>query len=305
MQEVRGSVQSAEDIMDDTPLPDDLGDRPLFTSRRRWRRSRARVGRDVAYVLLLLAAIAAGWWWRHGHEIRDEAQTGPAPATAGNPASAPASAAPPGGEVPDLPTVERSDAFVRPLVAGLSARPELGRWLVTDDLVHRFVLSVVDVANGQSPASQLAFLKPKRDFRAREAEGSLVMDTATYHRYDALTLTVVSLDIRGTAELYQRLSPLLEKDFGELGLPDQTFQGTLARAFGQLLAVRYPQRPPELTRRVVSYEYASPQLRSLSPVAKHMLRLGPDNGRQVQAKLEELADAMGIVPVPPPTPGKG
>jgi hypothetical protein len=45
---------------------------------------------------------------------------------------------------------------------------------------------------------------------------------------------------------------------------------------------------------VVTHAYADPWLEDLSPAQKQLLRMGPSNQRRVQAKLRELAVAMGM-----------
>jgi len=204
-------------------------------------------------------------------------------------------------EVPplDLPELDASDELVRRLVSGLSARPQLASWVVTDDLVRRFVISVVNVAQGASPASHMPLLAPADSFRVVTSDGGILADSTSYHRYDLLAETLVSLDTRGTARLYRQLLPLMQEAYGELGITDQSFQQTLAQAFGRLLAVQVPEGPVELTPTGAVYGFSDPQLEAMTPAEKQMLRLGPANARRVQAKLRELANAMGVTPVAP------
>jgi hypothetical protein len=283
-------------MTDSYRTPGEAPRQPLFTSRRRRRRLlRSRRAKIIGLVVFAAVAGGGGWLW---HRSR----THPAPPEAGVAAGDTASPASPrttAGAPLDLPSLDASDAFVRKLVSELSSRPELASWLVSDKLVHRFVVSVVDVADGKSPEDQLGFLTPRQPFQPRKSADGLVMDPASYRRYDALTATLVSLDDAGVARLYKELSPLTEEAYQDLGLHGGTFESVLARAFGRLLAVSFPNEPPALLHNSVPYSFESPALEDLSPAAKHLLRFGPTNGREVQAKLRELADAMGIVPQPP------
>jgi hypothetical protein len=52
--------------------------------------------------------------------------------------------------------------------------------------------------------------------------------------------------------------------------------------------------PVELKEKIVSYQFADPGLEGLRPAQKHFLRMGPGNVRKVQAKLRQLAQALGI-----------
>jgi Protein of unknown function (DUF3014) len=283
--------------MDDTtpqPLEEETG--PIYTSRRRQRRLIRDRRLKLFGLLVVVVAVGIGaWLWRRS-------RTGPAVAAPlADTLVGPAAAAPaPPPTNPTLPPLDSSDVFVRGVVSGLSSHPQLASWLATDKLIHRFVVTVVAVANGGSPEEQVGFLKPRQPFETRTSGNTLVEDTADYHRYDAMTLTLVSLDSAGVGKLYRELSPLMEDAYHELGLKaGTTFQESLARAFGRLLAVRFPDEPPALVQKGPTYDYASPQLASLSAAAKHLLRLGPTNGREVQDKLRQLAGAMGIAPVAP------
>ena len=51
---------------------------------------------------------------------------------------------------------------------------------------------------------------------------------------------------------------------------------------------------PELLAGIRSYHFADPALEELSPAQKTLLRMGPGNARLVQAKLRELAPALGL-----------
>jgi hypothetical protein len=105
---------------------------------------------------------------------------------------------------------------------------------------------------------------------------------------------VASLDAERCAALYRRAKPLLEEAFRALGPGDERFDDRLARGVRVLLATPVPTGDEELVRPKVFYEYADPELESLGPAQKHLLRMGPGNVRRIQAKLRELASALGI-----------
>lgn len=269
--------------------PEGSSGRPVFRSLRRRRRPTGPPYRLIGGLVLLALVAGGAWYW-----LRSRSQEPVEPAV-------PEAAAPEGSmglseEPPplDLPALDASDAMVRELVAQLSARPRLAEWLVTDELVRRFVTSVVNIAAGGSPAEHLAFMDPEAPFEVRESDGRLLVDPASYARYDPLVQTFLSIDTGDAARLYRQLHPLFEEAYAELGLTDRTFDETLADAMGYLVAVDVPDPPVEVEPLEAVYAYADPSLEALTPAEKHLLRLGPDNARRVQAKLVELADALGL-----------
>ena len=50
----------------------------------------------------------------------------------------------------------------------------------------------------------------------------------------------------------------------------------------------------KLKEEVVTYKMLDPRLERLSPAQKHLLRMGPDNVKAIQAKLEAMAQALGF-----------
>jgi hypothetical protein len=266
---------------------------PLIRLGRRRRRSRSAL--VPALVILTLGVVGAGITW---YVMRsDPALDGlPPDRAAADSGGARDSLGPLDAPPLELPTLSASDAFVRDLATGLSSHPRLAAWLVTDDLVQRFVASVVSLAEGMSPVEHLEFLAPTGTFVVRDAEGRIVVDPATYQRYDLLAETFVSLDTEGSARLYRQLHPLFEEAYRELGFTEPSFDETMARAVGNLLAVQVPDAPPVVTPSGAAYAYEDPVLEERTAAQKHLLRMGPRNARRVQAKLRALADRVGIVP---------
>lgn len=250
----------------------------------------------IALGLVILAAGVGKYWLKEQAAVEPEPQ--PLVAGSATDPAAPVADTAVEEEIPplDLPALEASDVVVRELVSGLSAHPQLAKWLVSDTLVRRFVAGVVSVAEGSSPARHVRFMEPSQRFRVVQSDGRMFVDPASYRRYDTLAETFVSLDTRGTARLYRQLLPLFDDAYREMGIPDASFSDALARAMGNLLRARVPDQSPELVQGVLVYEFADADLEARTPAEKHMLRLGPTNARRVQAKLRELAAALGIEP---------
>jgi hypothetical protein len=189
-------------------------------------------------------------------------------------------------------TLATSDAVVRELVSQLSARPELAVWMVNDDLVRRFVASVNNIADGTSPRQHGEFLRPEQKFEAKQGPTGLVIDPASYQRYDSVAQVFASLDTQGMVVLYRELRPLIDDAYAEIAQPGSRFDDRLERAIDELLAVPVVEGDIRLTEKVVTYTYADPSLEGLSPAQRQLLRMGPDNVRTIQAKLREFRSAL-------------
>ena len=110
------------------------------------------------WIVLGAAAIVVGagltWWWLS----RAQPNTVPPAATAATEAAVPRNR--PKSQNWDLPSLDDSDGFLRPLVAALSQRPELARLLATQSLIRNATLATVQIGDGKTPATPFAVLRP-------------------------------------------------------------------------------------------------------------------------------------------------
>jgi hypothetical protein len=197
-------------------------------------------------------------------------------------------------EVAPLPELGESDPLIRELAADASPRPELRDWLVTSDLVRRFVAGVAGVANGESPREQLLFMAPEEPFRVVQEDGRVVADPGSHARYDAAADVFASLHVSTAVRAYRRLEPLFEEAFADLGIPDQSFEETLGLAIRELLRAPRIEGAAELRRVGSFYEYPDVDLEGFSAAQLHLLRMGPSNALRIQEKLREIQAELGL-----------
>ena len=264
--------------------------RPILTSRRNRRRSASPPMGLMVFLVIVAAGIGAGWLWQRSRREADPV-----------PPSATDFSAPDREEPFVLPPLGASDAAVRALAAAVSSHPRLAGWLVTDDLVRRFVEAVVDISRGSSPVPALEVLIPDDLFSVQTSGDRLVMPPRSQDRYDVLGEVFAGLDAEKAAQTYRQLLPLFKEAYRELGVPDGEFEEVLARAIGNLLAVDVPEGPLEVREAVDRYVYVDPRFESLTPAQKHMLRLGPENARRVQEKLREISERLDLPVVHSPS----
>lgn len=216
------------------------------------------------------------------------------------PPTAPPPAPPPQPEEAlDLPPLDESDSFIRELAAALAGRPGWIAWLATDNLIRTFVVVVDNVAEGNNPARHLPFMKTAQRFEAEEADGGLRIAETSFRRYDGLTAIVAALDAGGSAELYAQLLPLMEEAYADLGAPpDVSFHDTFQRAVVRVLETPVVEGRPAVAPRGAFFAYTDPALEDLSPAAKQLMGVGPENLRTIQAKVREIAGAIGLTDLP-------
>ncbi len=260
----------------------------LFSSRRSRRRSGTPPVWAFGLVILVALLVGAGWLWFRGREAPE-----PPP-----PAPAPVDPAAPALEVEEepfvVPPLGASDLAVRQLLMRISSHPQLAAWLVTDELIRRFVEAVVDISRGSSPVPALEVLIPEEPFTVQRSDGRLLMHPRSHRRYDLLGEFFASVDTERAVRVYGQLLPLFQEAYLELGMPDEPFEEVLARATHNLLAVQVPEGPFEVREVNGRYLFTDERIESRTPAQKHMYRLGAENAQRVQSKLWEISDALGL-----------
>ena len=235
---------------------------------------------------ILLALVAAVAYFIYGRQPLPPEQN-VEPRAARTPAPPPPPSEP-------LPSLDASDALIRQLVKALSSNPQLASWLATRDLVRTFVSMVDKIAIGASPARNAPFARPTEPFRVAGSGQSVRPDPASYARYDTLANVIDSVDAEGAAKVYARIKPLCEEAYRDLGYPDGDFDKKMSLAIARLLDTPVPTGPVELRASSVAYQFADPDLESLSSPQKQLLRMGPRNMKLVQEKLRQFVKAAGL-----------
>ena len=288
-------------------------------------RESSRWGLVVVVLVLLVGAGGAWWWWQAQGPVAPPA---PLPAVASAPpveaappalpASEPASgplnpievvASPEGA----LPGLAGSDDHVARALSELLGSRDVAALLQMDGLVRRVVATVDNLGREHAPA-RLWPVNPTPERFAVEEEGTVqTIASGNAARYGAMVRWIESVDMERAVALYARLYPLFQQAYEELGYPGRYFNDRLVAVIDHLLQAPEPASPVAVrltevkgdvpsTRPWVRYEFADPQLQSLSSGQKIMVRVGLENERRLKVRLKVLHGlvAKGAVAQPKP-----
>lgn len=266
--------------------------------------------RKLTLSLVVAAALAAGaalWFVQHSSP----------------PAAPPVAAAPPAPAEPPRTAASESHYPVESAAAaplgreGIAAALEqvLGRatvssFFVTDDLPRRFAATVDNLGRSHAPALLWPVTPTAGRFTVQDSGAATVIADANAARYAPFVRMVEAVDLGRAVELYRRMYPLLQNAYQELGYPKGYFNDRVVKVIDLLLATPQPEGPLQVhllevkgsvasTRPWVRYEFADPQLESLSAGQKILLRVGPDHERRLKAKLTQLRTALTQAPARP------
>jgi hypothetical protein len=184
------------------------------------------------------------------------------------------------------------------MVRALSQHPIVSALLTSDQLIRIFAVSVMNIAQGDTPSRHLFTIKPQDSFQVQQRNRTTVIDPRSYARFNPHAAAVDGLDAGGAARLYETLKPRIQEAYRELAGKDADFDRALERAIRHLLETPVIDEAITVEQATVGYTYADPRLESLSRAQQQLLRMGPANVRVVQEKLRAIAGALGIEDLP-------
>lgn len=265
-----------------------------------------RQGKSAAYVwwiFFLVLALAGGgaayYFWHQRDFMRgwspfasSEPAGEPAPTPAAADAAEPAPAAPPDTAAAEpaqpLPSLENSDGLMREKVSGLVGRKAFDAMVYPSQLVRRIVATVDNLPRETAPRRVMPLEPVPGAFGVSSAGEELTLAAANSSRYTPYIRVFQTLDSRALARGYADSYPLFQRAYAELGFPNARFHDRLLEAIDDLIEAPEPAGPVKLIRPKVFYQFADPELESLSAGRKIMLRMGAENAAKVKAKLREI-----------------
>jgi hypothetical protein len=239
---------------------------------------------------LLVLFIAGGAWWM---SRRAQAPVNASPRAVASTEAAIDKPVAPEPPPPPLPPLTEMDAFLRPLLAALSSRPELARWLATDDLVRQLAMAIDQAAVGGSPARDFKVVAPQGPFTTSGRAAQRTIDPASYRRYDGLVATVTSIDASAVARVYRTIRPRLNEAYRGLGHPEGDVNRAIQNALDILLdtpVLQAPARVQAIDAR--GWTYVDPDLEELTPSQKQLLRMGPAHSEAMLTWLRALRNEI-------------
>jgi hypothetical protein len=244
--------------------------------------------KPIAIIAVALVACLAGgaWWMSRTSKPAQNATPGAVTAT-----EAPIDKPPP--PPVNLPPIDQMDGFLRPLLSALSSRPELAKWLATDDLVRQLAMAIDQAAGGASPARDFKVIAPDSPFVPGGRGTRRTIDPASYRRYDGLVQTVTSIDASNVARIYKTIRPRLNEAYRSMGNQTSDVDLALAKALDILLDTPVVKDPIALVEGDgAGWAFADDNLEMLLPTQKQLLRMGPANVDRLLVWLRALQAAL-------------
>jgi hypothetical protein len=263
----------------------------------------------IAGAALVLTALGLGglYMWQYRMRPVQVAEAPPPPASAAAPALAasepairhPLEAAPAASAAAPAPG-DTAPQWSALLIDTFGKSPVL-RFLQTDDFSRRLVVTIDNLGRGHAaPALWPVQTTPGR-FSVSGGDGELRnINPTNAGRYTPLVQWIASVDAKTAATLYVRMYPQLQRAYEEAGYPGRYLNDRVVDVIDHLLATPDPAPGAPLvqltevkgsvpsTQPWLRYEFADPQLQSLSSGQRILLRVGPQHRQVLKTKLAEL-----------------
>lgn len=193
---------------------------------------------------------------------------------------------------PSLPNLDASDPLVRDLLLDNKSSQGLSEWLTLDDLIRRSASFMDGLARGSISEKILPLGSPEGRFTTHRQDNVIWLNAGNYERYENVLNIILSIDMKYMAQFFHKVRPLLETAFAELGYRPRQMDGIILQTIDNILTTPVIVEPLKLTRDSVAYKFADPELESLMPLQKQLLRTGPENTRRIQQQAKALREAL-------------
>jgi len=196
-------------------------------------------------------------------------------------------------ELVPLPPLDDSDAYFL-LEIGTTLGPVVESLLVREAVVDRLVTTIDNLPRKHVSEKIRPVGRLPQTFQPDTFDDVITLGPANFSRYDDLVAQIAGADIDAIADLYQRFYPLFQQSYKRLGYPDAYFNDRLVDVIDHLLETPTPNEPIGLVRPNVLYEFADPDLESLSSGQKLLVRMGPANADMVKGALREFRSRLVV-----------
>ena len=260
----------------------------MWTGENLEESARRKVAWLIGVVVVLIVAGGGWYWYRSQHApAPPPAAARPGPAAAA-PSSEPQIAHPIPTEAANnaaLPALNDSDQLAHDSLAGVLGKGQLEQFLVPQSIVRHIVVTVDNLPR-KKMAIDLRPLKPTPGQTVVTTQGEVTtLSEANFARYAPLMRMVQGADVKSMAVVYERLYPLFQQAYEDLGYPGKYFNDRLVEVIDHLLQTPEAQTAAPLVQPKVFYEYADPDLEGRSAGQKLLMRMGPADERIIKDKL--------------------
>ncbi|WP_428242256.1 DUF3014 domain-containing protein [Gynuella sp.] len=171
----------------------------------------------------------------------------------------------------------------------------ISQWVLTDNLVSRFVTVINGIADHDIVYRQMVVPTPRSNFIAKETSAGLAISENNYARYVTYIDMIASLKTSTLVATYKVYLPRFEEEFSLLGYGNITFASRTRQALQVLLdtnpieQTNYYLKPQDAYGR---YEFLDEGNEAQDPIQKLYVRMGKANEMRLKRKVADILTAL-------------
>lgn len=185
-----------------------------------------------------------------------------------------------------IPTLDESDQSLESMISNLFGPKSLGLFHL-DEAIRRIVITIDAAATTSQASDESSFLRPlETEFVVAGKEGAQTISPKNYPRYVAYLDLLKDVDVQKLVSFYVRFYPLFQSAYDELGTK-KYFNDRVIEVIDLALQTPEQSAPVEVAKPAKKYRYkfVDESLENMPAVQKALVRMGPENARDVKAKL--------------------
>ena len=201
------------------------------------------------------------------------------------------------GELVELPPLDESDRYFALALIELFGE-DIDALLSDSGLIDKTVATTDNLTRARvsEKVRPIGRIQGSFDVVAAAENGPFTISPDSFVRYDGIVDMLADADRDELVATYRRFYPLIQVAYVRLGYPDGYFNDRAVAVIDELLATPEPERPVQLVRPHVLYEYADPELESLSAGQKLLIRMGPEHAARVKSVLADIRQRIAQAP---------
>lgn len=191
-----------------------------------------------------------------------------------------------------LPPLNESTGAVADVLTGMFGAETLSALFNSDEFIRRFVVTVDNLSGPKLPRQNMLFKRVPGPFAVTGEGDRQVIAPDNAARYAPYVQLATRIETQRLVNVYERFYPLFQEAYAELGAPDAYFNDRVVEVIDHLLDTPLVEEPIPVVQPKVFYQYADPELETLSAGQKTLLRMGSANAERIKSKLRELRAAL-------------
>ena len=193
-----------------------------------------------------------------------------------------------------IPELNNSDAVIEEAFAEIHELENLLRIFIFRDFIRHIVVTIDNITAKKLPRRFVFTQSPKDSFMVQTSEDEkiFIIKEMNYSRYNLYLNFLNKVSNEQLVSIYIKFYPLFQQAYDELGYSGRYFNDRLVEVIDHLLQTPEVDKQIKLVRPKVFYQFLDDELENLSSGQKILIRIGPENGSQMKARLKAIKQLL-------------